>query len=113
MQGRRSGCSIMHRNLWGSFTIPPNYAAILGQTNGEHFYTRDSPVGGSAIGATCQQPASATNHPPTVSVVLADGTQATLTATGQILDTGGVDWNSCGVNENESLAWRPSARWGL
>ena len=86
-------------SLWGSFTIPAHWSAILAQTGpGENFDTSDFPITG--CGGTI-----APNDPriPKITVTTA-GQSASYLDTAHILDTFGYDLVCL---RNESLQWRP------
>ncbi|HKS23575.1 MAG TPA: carboxypeptidase regulatory-like domain-containing protein [Thermoanaerobaculia bacterium] len=86
-------------SLWGSFTIPAHWSAILAQTGpGENFDTSDFPITG--CGGTI-----APNDPriPKITITTA-GQSASYLDTAHILDTFGYDLVCL---RNESLQWRP------
>jgi RHS repeat-associated protein len=86
-------------SLWGSFTIPAHFSAILAQTGpGENFDTSDFPIVG--CGGTI-----APNDPriPKITITTA-GQSASYLDTSHILDTFGYDLV---CQRNESLQWRP------
>lgn len=83
-------------DLWGAFTIPASHRVILAQTA---LYNFDSSDFNSN---PCGSYADPTNNPPTITVTFSDGSTATYTDSGHILDTGGFDYACIG---NEATQW--------
>jgi RHS repeat-associated protein len=85
-------------NLWGSFTIPAHFSAILAQTNGENFDTSDFAIVG------CGGTLSPTEKRIPKITVTIGGFSTSYLDTAHILDTFGFD---LACLRNESLQWRP------
>jgi hypothetical protein len=88
-------------NLWGSFTVPAGMSVILTENpNGnnpsyDNFDTSGAPKG------NCTPITVA----PTVTITVG-GIPTTLVDSTHVLDTNGVDTESCSVQQNESIQWR-------
>lgn len=88
-------------NLWGSFTVPAGQSVILTEnptgTNQiyDNFDTSGAPQG------NC----TPITIPPTVTITIA-GVPTTLVDSTHVLDTNGVDTESCAVQQNEAIQWR-------
>ncbi len=88
-------------NLWGSFTVPAGQSVILTEnppTNNpirNNFDTSGAPMG------NCTPITVA----PTVTITIG-GIPTTLVDSTHVLDTNGVDTESCSVQQNESIQWR-------
>jgi hypothetical protein len=88
-------------NLWGSFTVPAGQSVILTQNppnNNPGFENFDS--SGFPKG-NCTPITVA----PTVTITVG-GVPTTLVDSTHVLDTNGVDTESCSVQQNESIQWR-------
>jgi len=96
-------------DLWGAHSIAPNGSLILAATGpGDNFDTSDFPLPGTS----CTSPAGATTNPPHIMLTFADNSQATVTDTAHVLDTGGYDTANC-PSGNESLQWRALGTTGV
>jgi hypothetical protein len=88
-------------NLWGSFTVPVGQSVILAgnppnnDPSYDNFDTSGAPKG------NCTPITVA----PTVTITVG-GVPATLVDSTHVLDTNGVDTESCSVQQNESIQWR-------
>jgi hypothetical protein len=88
-------------NLWGSFTVPAGKSVILTQDppnnnpGYENFDTSGFPNG------NCTPITIA----PTVTIT-SGGVPTTLVDSTHVLDTNGIDTESCSVQQNESIQWR-------
>ena len=88
-------------NLWGSFTVPAGMSVILAQNppgndpSSDNFDTSGFPKG------NCTPITVA----PTVTITIG-GVPTTLVDSTHVLDTNGVDTESCSVQQNESIQWR-------
>src|SRR5947209_2226565 len=88
-------------NLWGSFTVPAGKSVILAgnpPTNDpsyNNFDTSGAPKG------NCTPITVA----PTVTITIG-GIPTTLVDSTHVLDTNGIDTESCSVQQNESIQWR-------
>jgi hypothetical protein len=89
-------------SLWGSFTVPAGKSVILtgnppgNNPNYSNFDTSGAPSG------NCTQITVA----PTITITVG-GVPTTLVDSTHVLDTNGIDTESCSVQQNESLQWRP------
>jgi len=96
-------------DLWGSNTIAPNGSLILAATGpGDNFDTSDFPLAGTS----CTSSAGPTTNPPHITLTFGDNSQATITDTAHVLDTGGYDTVTC-PGGNESLQWRALGTTGV
>ena len=88
-------------SLWGSFTVPAGQSVILaGNPPGDdpsydNFDTSGAPMG------NCTPITVA----PTVTITIG-GVPTTLVDSTHVLDTNGVDTESCSVQQNEAIQWR-------
>jgi hypothetical protein len=88
-------------NLWGSFTVPAGMSVILtgnppgNDPSSDNFDTSGFPKG------NCTPITVA----PTVTITIG-GVPTTLVDSTHVLDTNGVDTESCSVQQNESIQWR-------
>ena len=88
-------------NLWGSFTVPANQSVILAgnpssdNPNYDNFDTSGAPPG------HC----TPITIPPTVTITIG-GVPTTFVDSTHVLDTNGVDTESCAVQQNEAIQWR-------
>jgi hypothetical protein len=88
-------------NLWGSFTVPAGKSVILAQNppgndpSSDNFDTSGFPKG------NCTPITVA----PTVTITVA-GVPTTLLDSTHVLDTNGIDTESCSVQQNEAIQWR-------
>ena len=88
-------------NLWGSFTVPAGMSVILAQNppgndpSSNNFDTSGFPKG------NCTPITVA----PTVTIT-SGGVPTTLVDSTHVLDTNGVDTESCSTQQNESIQWR-------
>ena len=88
-------------NLWGSFTVPAGKSVILAQNppgndpNSDNFDTSGAPMGNCT-------PISVA---PTVTITVG-GVPTTLVDSTHVLDTNGIDQESCSVQQNEAIQWR-------
>jgi hypothetical protein len=88
-------------NLWGSFTVPAGKSVILAQNppgnnpSYDNFDTSGFPKG------NCTPITVA----PTVTITVG-GVPTTLVDSTHVLDTNGIDTESCSVQQNESIQWR-------
>jgi hypothetical protein len=88
-------------NLWGSFTVPAGKSVILAQNpNGANLSSDDFDTSGAPKG-NCTPITVA----PTVTITVG-GIPTTLVDSTHVLDTNGVDTESCSVQQNESIQWR-------
>jgi hypothetical protein len=89
-------------NLWGSFTVPAGMSVILAQNppgndpTSNNFDTSGFPKG------NCTPITVA----PTVTIT-SGGVSNTLLDSTHVLDTNGIDTESCSTQQNESIQWRP------
>jgi len=92
-------------SLWSTFTLHPGEEGILTATSGDNFDTSDQPIDGCNI------------HPATPLINFStDGgiSSTTISDTGEVLNTGGVDLATCNTGRfanntaqgNESIGWR-------
>jgi len=96
-------------DLWGSNSIAPNSSLILAGTGpGDNFDTSDFPLSGTS----CASPAGPTTNPPHITLTFGNNSQATITDTAHVLDTGGYDTANC-PGGNESLQWRALGTTGV
>jgi RHS repeat-associated protein len=84
-------------SLWGSFTIPPHWSAILAQTIGENFDTSEFAIVGCGGTVSPNDP-----RRPKITVTIG-GFSTSYLDTAHILDTFGYD---LACLRNESLQWR-------
>jgi len=94
-------------NAGGAFTIAAGASAILAQTsNSQNFDTSDQPFG--PFGCCVNDGVI-----PTVTIT-ADAVTQTLSDSGQVLNTSGVDFacETAGCTTNESFAWRDIGTFG-
>ncbi|MDQ2716979.1 MAG: Ig-like domain-containing protein [Chloroflexota bacterium] len=88
-------------NLWGSFTVPAGKSVILAQNppgndpKSNNFDTSGAPKGNCT-------PLSVA---PTVTITTG-GVSTTLVDSTHVLDTNGIDTESCQVQQNEAIQWR-------
>ncbi len=88
-------------NLWGSFTVPAGKSVILAgnppndDPSYDNFDTSGAPKG------NCTPITVA----PTVTITIG-GVPTTLVDSTHVLDTNGVDTESCSVQQNEAIQWR-------
>src|SRR6266849_4228243 len=88
-------------NLWGSFTVPAGKSVILTENppgnnpSYNNFDTSGAPMG------NCTQISVA----PTVTITIG-GVPTTLVDSTHVLDTNGIDTESCLVQQNEAIQWR-------
>ena len=88
-------------NLWGSFTVPAGKSVILAQNppgndpSSDNFDTSGFPKG------NCTPITVA----PTVTIT-SGGVPTTLVDSTHVLDTNGIDTESCSVQQNEAIQWR-------
>ncbi|MDQ2905581.1 MAG: hypothetical protein M3Y81_18810 [Chloroflexota bacterium] len=88
-------------NLWGSFTVPAGKSVILAQNppgndpQSNNFDTSGAPKGNCT-------PLSVA---PTVTITTG-GVPTTLVDSTHVLDTNGIDTESCQVQQNEAIQWR-------
>jgi len=88
-------------NLWGSFTVPAGMSVILAQNppgndpSSNNFDTSGFPKG------NCTPITVA----PTVTIT-SGGVPTTLVDSTHVLDTNGIDTESCSVQQNEAIQWR-------
>ena len=88
-------------NLWGSFTVPAGKSVILTENPpnnnplSDNFDTSGFPKG------NCTPITVA----PTVTITIG-GVPTTLVDSTHVLDTGGIDQESCSVQQNEAIQWR-------
>ncbi len=96
-------------DLWGANTVAPNGSLILAATGpGDNFDTSDFPLAGTS----CTSPAGPTTNPPRITLTFGDNSQATITDTAHVLDTGRYDTVTC-PGGNESLQWRALGTTGV
>jgi hypothetical protein len=91
-------------DLWGSFTVPAGKTVILTENPPGDTATSDDFDTSGYPGNQCTPITVA----PTVTITVG-GARTTLSDSGHVLDTGGIDQGFCGTgsDKNESLAWRP------
>src|SRR6266566_3790505 len=95
-------------NLWGSFTVPAGKSVILtqdppGKNPGyDNFDTSGAPKG-NCTPLTVE---------PTVTITIG-GVPTTLVDSTHVLDTNGIDTESCLVQQNESIQWRQIGTTGI
>jgi Bacterial Ig-like domain (group 1) len=88
-------------NLWGSFMVPAGKSVILTENpptknpSYDNFDTSGAPKG------NCTPISIA----PTVTITV-NGVPTTLVDSTHVLDTNGIDTESCSVQQNESIQWR-------
>ena len=88
-------------NLWGSFTVPAGESVILTENppnkdpSYDNFDTSGAPKG------NCTPITVA----PTVTITIG-GVPTILVDSTHVLDTNGIDTESCSVQQNESIQWR-------
>lgn len=84
-------------DLWGSFVVPPKSSAILTQTASYNFDTSDEN----------SQHCRADGVIPTITVTVAQPPQHpfVFADTSQVLNTGGIDQDTCTTQPNESHDW--------
>jgi len=88
-------------NLWGSFKVPAGMSVILAgnppnnDPSYDNFDTSGAPKGNCTPIIV----------PPTVTITIG-GIPTTLVDSTHVLDTNGVDTESCSVQQNESIQWR-------
>jgi hypothetical protein len=84
-------------NLWAPFTVPAGKSVILTENNPNlgNFDTSGAPKG------NCTPITIA----PTVTITV-NGVPTTLVDSTHVLDTNGIDQESCSVQQNESIQWR-------
>src|SRR6266516_5107058 len=88
-------------NLWGSFTVPAGKSVILTENppnnnpSYDNFDTSGFPMG------NCTPLTVA----PTVTIAMG-GPPTTLVDSTHVLDTNGIDTESCSTQHNESIQWR-------
>jgi hypothetical protein len=89
-------------SLWGSFTVPVGKSVILTENppgnnpSFDNFDTSGYPMG------NCTKLTVA----PTVTISMG-GPPTTLVDSTHVLDTNGIDTESCSTQKNESIQWRP------
>lgn len=88
-------------NLWGTFTVPAGQGVILA----ENPPTTNSLSDNFDTSATPNNNCTPISIAPTVSLTIGSAT-TTLVDTAHILDTGGIDSDSCGTHPNESTQWQ-------
>lgn len=95
-------------NLWGSFTAPAGKSVILTQNppgnnpSYDNFDTSGAPKGNCT-------PLSVA---PTVTITIG-GVPTTLVDSTHVLDTNGIDTESCQVQQNEAIQWRQIGTTGV
>jgi Bacterial Ig-like domain (group 1) len=95
-------------NLWGSFTVPAGMSVILTENppgnnpSYDNFDTSGAPKGNCT-------PISVA---PTVTIIIG-GVPTTLVDSTHVLDTNGIDTESCQVQQNESIQWRQIGTAGI
>lgn len=95
-------------NLWGSFTVPAGKSVILtqdppGNNPGyDNFDTSGAPKGNCT-------PLSVA---PTVTITIG-GVPTTLVDSTHVLDTNGIDTESCQTQQNEAIQWRQIGTTGI
>ena len=84
-------------DLWGSFVVPPKSSAILTQTMSYNFDTSDEN----------SRQCSADGVIPTITVTVAQAPQHpfVFADASQVLNTGGIDQDTCTTQPNESHGW--------
>ena len=84
-------------DLWGSFVVPPKSSAILTQTASYNFDTSDENT----------QHCSADGVIPTITVAVAQAPRHpfVFADSSQVLNTGGIDQDTCTTQPNESHNW--------
>src|SRR5436309_252852 len=89
-------------SLWGSFTVPVGKSVILTENppnnnpSYDNFDTSGYPMG------NCTPITVA----PTVTINMGGGVHTTLVDSTHVLDTNGIDTESCQTQRNESIQWR-------
>src|SRR6516165_1407993 len=88
-------------NLWGSFTVPAGKSVILTENPPNNNPSYDNFDTSGAPKGNC----TALTVAPTVTITVA-GVPTTLVDRTHVLDTNGIDTESCSVQQNESIQWR-------
>ena len=88
-------------NLWGSFTVPAGKSVILTENPPNNNPSYDNFDTSGAPKGNC----TALTVAPTVTITVA-GVPTTLVDSTHVLDTNGIDTESCSVQQNESIQWR-------
>lgn len=88
-------------NLWGSFVVPAGQSVILAENPPNNNPNHDNFDTSNTLKGTC------TPNPVAPSVTITvNGVPTTLYDSTHVLDTGGIDPDSCNIH-NESTQWRP------
>lgn len=88
-------------NLWGSFTVPAGESVILAENPPGNDPTSDNFDTSGAPSGNC----TAISVAPTVTITIG-GVPTTLVDSTHVLDTNGIDTESCLVQQNEAIQWR-------
>lgn len=88
-------------NLWGSFTVPVGKSVILTENPPGNNPTSDNFDTSGAPKGNCTPISVA----PTVTITIG-GVPTTLVDSTHVLDTNGIDTESCQTQQNESIQWR-------
>jgi Bacterial Ig-like domain (group 1) len=95
-------------NLWGSFTVPAGKSVILAENppgnnpSYDNFDTSGAPKG------NC----TPISIPPKITITIG-GVPTTLVDSTHVLDTNGIDTESCAVQQNEAIQWRQIGTTGV
>jgi Bacterial Ig-like domain (group 1) len=95
-------------NLWGTFTVPAGKSVILTENPPGNNPPKDNFDTSGAPSGNC----TPISIPPTVTITIA-GVPTTLVDSTHVLDTNGVDTESCSVQQNESIQWRQIGTTGV
>ena len=88
-------------NLWGSFTVPAGKSVILAGNPPNNNPTHNNFDTSGAPKGNCTPITVA----PTVTITVG-GVPTTLVDSTHVLDTNGIDTESCSVQQNEAIQWR-------
>jgi Bacterial Ig-like domain (group 1) len=88
-------------NLWGSFTVPAGKSVILTENPPNNNPSYDNFDTSGAPSGNCTPITVA----PTVTITVG-GVPTTLVDSTHVLDTNGIDTESCSVQQNEAIQWR-------
>jgi len=95
-------------NLWGSFTVPAGESAILTENPPNNNPSYDNFDTSGAPSGNCTPITVA----PTVTITVG-GVPTTLVDSTHVLDTNGIDTESCSVQQNEAIQWRQIGTSGI
>ncbi|HEX6477755.1 MAG TPA: Ig-like domain-containing protein, partial [Ktedonobacteraceae bacterium] len=95
-------------NLWGSFTVPAGQSVILTENPPNNNPSYDNFDTSGAPKGNCTPLTVA----PTVTITVG-GVPTTLVDSTHVLDTNGIDTESCSVQQNEAIQWRQIGASGI